>query len=95
VIDLYSVKPVDSAAVIAAARETGAIVTVEDHWAEGGIGDVVAAVLAESGTGARFERLAVTERPGSGPPAALLAAAGIDAAHVVAAAGRVAEPARA
>jgi transketolase len=95
VIDLYSVKPVDSAAVIAAARETGAIVTVEDHWIEGGIGDVVAAVLAESGTGARLERLAVTERPGSGPPAALLAAAGIDAAHVVAAAGRVAEPARA
>jgi transketolase len=95
VIDLYSVKPVDSGALIAAARETGAIVTVEDHWAEGGIGDVVGAVLAEAGVSARFERLAVTERPGSGPPEALLAAAGIDAAHVVAAAERVAEPARA
>jgi len=95
VIDLYSVKPVDSGALIAAARETGAIVTVEDHWAEGGIGDVVATVLAEAGVGVAFERLAVTERPGSGTPEALLAAAGIDAAHVVAAAERVAEPARA
>jgi len=92
VIDLYSVKPVDAGALVAAARETGAIVTVEDHWAEGGIGDVVAAVLAEAGVAARLERLAVTERPGSGPPEALLAAAGIDAAHVAEAALRVAEP---
>ncbi len=95
VIDLYSVKPVDAATVLEAAEETGALVTVEDHWAEGGIGDVVAAVLATAGAGVKLERLAVTERPGSGPPEALLAAAGIDAAHVVAAAERVAEPARA
>jgi transketolase len=89
VIDLYSVKPVDSEAILAAARETGAIVTAEDHWAEGGIGEVVATVLADAGVGARLDRLAVTERPGSGPPAALLAAAGIDAAHIVAAAERI------
>jgi transketolase len=88
VIDLYSVKPVDAEAILAAARETGAIVTVEDHWAEGGVGEVVAAVLAENGAGAGLTRLAVSERPGSGPPAALLAAAGIDAEHIVAAAGR-------
>jgi transketolase len=86
VIDLYSVKPVDSAAILAAAEETGAIVTVEDHWAEGGIGEVVATVLADAGVSTRLTRLAVTERPGSGPPAALLAAAGIDAASIVAAA---------
>jgi transketolase len=85
VIDLYSVKPVDSAAILAAARETGSIVTVEDHWAEGGIGEVVATVLADAGVSTRLTRLAVTERPGSGPPAALLAAAGIDAEHIVAA----------
>jgi transketolase len=89
VIDLYSVKPVDSAAILAAAKETGAIVTVEDHWAEGGIGEVVATVLADAGASAKLTRLAVTERPGSGPPAALLAAAGIDAEHIVAAAGRI------
>jgi transketolase len=86
VIDLYSLKPVDSEAILAAAEETGAIVTVEDHWAEGGIGEIVATVLADAGASARLTRLAVTERPGSGPPADLLAAAGIDAAHIAAAA---------
>jgi transketolase len=88
VIDLYSVKPVDSEAILAAASETGAIVTAEDHWAEGGIGEVVATVLADAGATTRLTRLAVTERPGSGPPASLLAAAGIDADHIVAAAER-------
>jgi transketolase len=88
VIDLYSVKPVDAATVLRAAEETGALVTVEDHWAEGGIGETVAGVLAEAGASTRLTRLAVTGRPGSGPPEALLAAAGIDAAHIVAAAER-------
>jgi transketolase len=92
VIDLYSVKPVDAETILAAARETGAILTVEDHWIEGGIGDVVAAVLAENGVSTRLERLAVTERPGSGPPADLLAAAGIDADAIVAAAEKVLQP---
>jgi len=86
VVDLYSVKPVDSEAILSAARETSAIVTVEDHWAEGGIGEVVAGVLADAGVSTKLTRLAVTERPGSGPPADLLAAAGIDAASIVAAA---------
>jgi transketolase len=86
VIDLYSVKPVDAETIVRAAAETGAMVTVEDHWAEGGIGEVVATTLADAGVSTRLERLAVSERPGSGPPADLLAAAGIDAAHVVAAA---------
>jgi transketolase len=83
VIDLYSVKPVDAPTLLKAAAETGALVTVEDHWAEGGIGETVAGVLAGAGTGTPLVGLAVTERPGSGPPEALLAAAGIDAAHIV------------
>ncbi len=86
VIDLYSVKPVDADALLKAAGETRALVTVEDHWAEGGIGEVVATVLADAGRSTKLTRLAVTERPGSGPPEALLAAAGIDAAHIVEAA---------
>lgn len=85
VIDLYSVKPVDAATVLAAAAETRALFTVEDHWPEGGIGETVAGVLAEAGSGTPLTRLAVTERPGSGPPEELLAAAGIDAASIVAA----------
>jgi transketolase len=90
VIDLYSLKPVDAGAIVKAAEETGAIVTVEDHWAEGGIGEIVATVLADAGIGTKLERLAVTERPSSGPPADLLAAAGIDSAHAVNAAERIA-----
>ena len=88
VIDLYSVKPVDADAILAAAAETKALLTVEDHWAEGGIGETVAGVLAGAAASTPLVRLAVSERPGSGPPEALLAAAGIDAAHIVAAAGR-------
>jgi len=92
VIDLYSVKPVDAEAVLVAAKETQALITVEDHWPEGGIGETVGAVLAEAGSGTRLTRLAVTERPGSGPPEALLAAAGIDAEHIAAAAERALQP---
>jgi transketolase len=91
VIDLYSVKPVDAETILAAAGETQALVTVEDHWIEGGLGETVAGVLAEAGVSTPLTRLAVTERPGSGPPEALLAAAGIDAAHIVAAVDQVLE----
>jgi transketolase len=88
VIDLYSVKPVDAETLLTAAAETRALLTVEDHWPEGGIGETVAGVLAEAGTGTPLVRLAVSGRPGSGPPQALLEAAGIDAASIVAAADR-------
>jgi transketolase len=95
VIDLYSVKPVDAPAVLKAAEETRAVLTVEDHWPEGGIGETVAAVLAEAGSSARLTRLAVSGRPGSGPPKSLLAAAGIDAAHILGAAERALAPVQA
>jgi len=91
VIDLYSVKPVDADALLAAAAETRALVTVEDHWPEGGIGETVAGVLAEAGASTPLVRLAVSGRPGSGPPKELLAAAGIDAEHIVSAVGRALE----
>jgi transketolase len=83
VIDLYSVKPVDADTLIEAASQTKALITVEDHWAEGGIGETVAGVLAKAGSGTPLVSLAVRGRPGSGPPEALLAAAGIDAGHIV------------
>jgi len=86
VIDLYSVKPVDAATLRAAAEETGRILTVEDHWSEGGIGDAVLEVLADAEQPARVLRLAVRDMPGSGKPAELLAAAEIDAAHIAEAA---------
>ena len=87
VIDLYSVKPVDGETLRAAAEATGGrILTVEDHWAEGGIGDAVLEALSDGEPPARVVRLAVREMPGSGKPAELLAAAGIDAEHIAEAA---------
>ena len=87
VIDLYSVKPVDVETLRAAAEATGGrILTVEDHWPEGGIGDAVLEALSDGETPARVVRLAVRDMPGSGKPAELLAAAGIDAEHIAAAA---------
>jgi transketolase len=87
VIDLYSVKPVDGERLRAAAEATGGrILTVEDHWSEGGIGDAVLEALAEGELPSRVVRLAVREMPGSGKPAELLAAAGIDADHIAQAA---------
>ncbi|MFN2471463.1 MAG: transketolase [Gaiellaceae bacterium] len=83
VIDLYSVKPVDDETLIAAAEATsGRVVTVEDHWPEGGLGEAVLSALAELDAPLRVVKLAVTEMPTSGKPAELLAAAGIDAEHI-------------
>jgi transketolase len=87
VIDLYSVKPVDGETLRAAAEATGGrILTVEDHWPEGGIGDAVLEALSDGEAPARVTRLAVRDMPGSGKPAELLAAAGIDAEHIAEAA---------
>jgi transketolase len=79
VIDLYSIKPIDAETLRAAAEATGRIITVEDHYPEGGVGDAVLAALAEVGAEARVVKLAVTDMPHSGKPAELLAAFGIDA----------------
>src|SRR5580765_5928654 len=87
VIDLYSVKPVDAETLRAAAEATGGrILTVEDHWPEGGIGDAVLEALSDGESSAHLVRLAVRDMPGSGKPAELLAAAGIDAEHIATAA---------
>lgn len=82
VIDLYSVKPIDAETLRRAAADTGAMVTVEDHWPEGGIGDAVLAALAETQPHPVVVKLAVREMPGSATPAQQLAAAGIDARHI-------------
>jgi transketolase len=83
VIDAYSVKPIDAATLRDALEETGLIVVVEDHRAEGGLGDAVLDALAATGPlSGRVLKLAVTGRPGSGTPAELRAWAGIDAAAI-------------
>jgi transketolase len=84
VIDCYSVKPIDTEALTAAAEATGGrFVVAEDHHPEGGLGSAVAdALLAAGQRDFRLTRLAVSEMPGSGTGAELLAWAGIDAEHI-------------
>lgn len=74
----------------AAAEATGGrIVTVEDYWPEGGLGDALLAAFADADERPRVLKLAVHNMPGSGKPAELLAAAGIDAGHIAEAARRL------
>ncbi|MGH3022127.1 MAG: transketolase [Gaiellaceae bacterium] len=89
VIDCYSVKPIDADTLRAAAEATGCILTVEDHWPEGGLGEAVLAALADAEERPPVTVLAVDGMPGSGTPAELLAGAGIDAEHIAAAARRL------
>jgi transketolase len=84
VIDAYSVHPIDVATLVGAAKETnGVIITVEDHYQTGGLGDAVADAVAPAGF--VVHRLAVRELPRSGQPQELLDRFGISAAHIVAA----------
>ncbi|MFJ3336972.1 transketolase [Streptomyces sp. NPDC086766] len=84
VIDLYSVKPVDRATLRRAAEETGALLTVEDHREEGGLGDAVLDAFLDGRPVPRLVRLAVRTMPGSATPAEQLHAAGIDAESIAA-----------
>jgi transketolase len=90
VIDLYSVKPVDVETLRTAAEATGGrFVVAEDHWPEGGLGEAVLSAFGDVDEGPTVLHLAVREMPGSGKPAELLAAAGIDAEHIAAAARKL------
>ncbi len=81
VVDLYSLQPIDEATLRQAARETKLIVTVEDHYPAGGIGEAVESAVANEG--ARVHRLAVRDIPRSGKPDELLDKFGISARHIV------------
>jgi transketolase len=82
VIDLYSVAPVDRDGLIKAGRATGGrLITVEDHYATGGLADAVAEAVA--GAGLTVQRLAVREIPRSGQPDELLERFGISAKNIV------------
>lgn len=85
IIDAYSVKPIDEETLFVAAEEAGnCILTVEDHWPEGGLGDaVLEAFTQRDGTLPRVVKLAVQSMPGSGTPDQLMEEAGISAHHIV------------
>ena len=86
VIDLYSIKPADTATLRLAAEQTGRFVTVEDHWPEGGLGDAVLAAFGNGHQAPRLTKLAVHTMPASAHPDEQLREAGIDAKAIEAAA---------
>jgi transketolase len=82
VIDAYSVKPLAKDVIRQAAQKTrNVVLTVEDHYPEGGLGDAVAGEL--SADGIKVHKLAVFELPRSGKPEELVAKYGIDANAIV------------
>ncbi len=82
VIDLYSIKPLDRETILrVASKSNNRVITVEDHYQAGGMGEAVAAVLAD--TDIAVQILAVQQLPRSGSPAELLAWAGIDAEAIM------------
>ena len=86
VLNVATVKPLDSAAILASVGKTGCAVVAEEHGMAGGLGELVAGVLA-AGRPAPLEFVNGGDRFGeSGSPAELIAAFGLDAAHIVAAA---------
>ena len=93
VIDAYCVQPVDLDTLVRAGQATGhRLITVEDHYAAGGLGDAVSDAVASHGISVR--RLA--EVPRSGASAELLDRFGISSRQIVAAVnaqvGSVASP---
>ena len=82
VIDAYSIKPLGRDVILAAAKKTNnTVITVEDHYTEGGLGDAVAGEFSVDGI--KVHKLAVTALPHSGKAEELLAHFGIDAAAIV------------
>ncbi len=83
VINMHTIKPIDRAAIIAAAKETGAIVTAEEHSIIGGLGGAVAEVICET-VPVPVLRVGVEDVFGrSGPGAEMLHIFGLDAANIV------------
>jgi transketolase len=88
VINLTSIRPLDSKGLVASLRKTGLALTVEEHSLHGGVGSIVAAIAAEEGLGCRVKRLGFAEGsfPVTGPRDEMRARAGIDAPGIIRAA---------
>ncbi|MCP9985369.1 transketolase [Streptomyces sudanensis] len=84
VLNMHTVKPLDQEAIVTAATRTRGIVTVEEHWAAGGLGSAVAEVVADLGAACPVRRVAVADRfaAGTGGHRHLLARNGISGAAV-------------
>ncbi|MBA0127761.1 transketolase [Haloechinothrix sp. YIM 98757] len=83
VIDAYSVKPLDGETVRDAAARTGRVITVEDHWPTGGLGDAVLDALTDAHAAPRVTKLGVASMPASAEPDEQLHHAGIDSSAII------------
>jgi transketolase len=83
-LDLYCVKPIDGKEIARHLKAAGGnLITVEDHYPEGGLGETVISALVEAGaTPKKFKKLAVNGMPHSGKPEELIDAFGISARHI-------------
>jgi len=88
VFDPFTIKPLDPAIIEHAKAVGGKVLTVEDHYPEGGLGDAVAGLLSEE-KGVIVKKLAVKSLPRSGPPTVLLEKFEIDAKAIVKAAQKL------
>ena len=93
VIDLYSIKPIDAVTLRRAARDTGRLVTVEDHWPEGGLGDAVRAAFPGGSDSPVIVQLAVRKMPGSATPEQQLRAVGLHRSNIAATVRELVAPA--
>ena len=83
-IDMHTIKPLDEKLVIKCAKETGAIITAEEHSIIGGLGGAIAETLAESSHPVRFRRMGIKDRfCESGEPKDLLEKYGLNEKHIV------------
>ena len=84
-INLATIKPIDQALIIKAARTTGAVVTAEEHSIIGGLGSAVAEVLAEH-CPTPMKRIGIKDIPGtSGNPDELLESYQLNPQHIISA----------
>lgn len=82
VIDLYSIKPLDAKSLVEAAKRTeNTLITVEDHYIQGGIGDAVAGEVSSEGI--KVHKLAIQELPHSGKPEELIDKYGIGSRSII------------
>ena len=90
VVDLYSIKPIDTETLLASATATGGrLVVAEDHYPAGGIGSAVLDACNEAGRPVQIKHLAVRDLPGSGTPQELMEAAGISPSQIAQAAREI------
>ena len=86
VINIHTIKPLDTEAVLASVAKTKAVVCAEEHFIAGGMGESIASTLAMNAP-APVEFVAIDDKFGqSGTPSALMKAYGLDAEHIVEAA---------